>query len=1202
MKRIKAKGIAVAVTVLAVLGLLGGLPSRASADSDSVIYTEYSWNEGLKSLETVAHEVSAADYKVLTNDLVKLYCGTWGLGLTDGTYVVTSNTTIDRYVYVKKGATVNLVVSEGATLTCKQGIGCGYNKEKQAATLNIYGTGKIITTGKDKAGGIGGNDDEASGNITVHGTTIEATGGKHGAGIGGGEGGQDPDGTTSITIFAGKITAKGGADGAGIGGGDQQPGAHTYIYSGNITASSAKHGAGIGGGDEEGTLGIFVYESPVAASMPTTINATGGYHGAGIGAGEEGGGLRKAADGGGINIYGGTITATGGTEAPGIGGGYEEDMSGEINIFGDATKVTAKGGDLAAGIGAGRGNGLVPEGDMDGTITIDCGAASDIEVHGGSPERGEFGGAGIGAGAAGNMHGKAYLLGGNVEIWSGNGGAGIGGGREENGWGGEGGTVYIGGGTITIHRNGSSPTSNILNEAIGHGDDDGKSGTIYITKDKNTTGKLMRVDYLPRGKDEWKTSKADDRSSDCHDLNDLKITECDHVDVNGKSGITYVFFGSGFGIGPDSGSWHVCKCKYCGLEERTNHFFDENGRCVCGKKQTGDSELSVTLNTMYGSPEQPATEVMFVAPGASYEVPACDNKPTGKRFIGWLVEGGATLQGQSEEEVAPADGVVLLGQSDGTVADDDGVVLIGQSDEQPDEGIVPDGQPNEVVADGGDVVLLEQSDGTADGLCQPGDIITINGGTTLTAQYADLYTIMKDAPAPSGCEIYASKYSADKDDEITVTSYAAEGYKLKSITVKANDDSGEVLFTKILENREDSYTFPMPAQDIYITAEFEEIVYTVSIDEPTDGVGKVTADKTVFTPSEVAGGVTVTLTVEPGEGYQLESIRCKADGGSDVDLAKVDDTTYTFAMPTGNVAVSASFEEAEVFGELLAASVRLGGELGLNISFTVPDDVAQGTTVVMDGHKGERRVDVSGLEKDDRGRYEVSYPVFAIKADESVTLWLLGPDGERMELRTPSSGRLDDDVMDYSVYKYFKAALGEQSKLTDDEKAQVRSVYTYCAYAIRWKYDTSLPGDGGINGLPDVSARDEVITQHTAKLSGDKPDAIAVTGTSLLLDSNTSMRLYFTCDGDVSGHTVTLDGNEVQPERSAKNKYYVQVGSIGARHLQGWHEVTFDGAYTARFNAMSYVYGALKYEGSTEELKDLAKALYAYSEMFKDAN
>ena len=228
-----------------------------------------------------------------------------------------------------------------ATLTCKKGIGCGYDKKNQHATLNIYGTGKIVATGKKYYAGIGGRDNETSGNINIHGTTIEATGGSYGA---------------------------------GIGGGNEQPGARTYIYGGNITATSKKLGAGIGGGDEEGTMGIWIYDG--------TVNATGGESGAGIGAGEDGGDLREAKDGG-VNILGGNVTAKGGKNGAGIGGGRAENMSGTITIKGDDTVVYAiagiKGG---AGIGASSCGGIFQGGNMGGTITIDCGKNSSINAYG----------------------------------------------------------------------------------------------------------------------------------------------------------------------------------------------------------------------------------------------------------------------------------------------------------------------------------------------------------------------------------------------------------------------------------------------------------------------------------------------------------------------------------------------------------------------------------------------------------------------------------------------------------------------------------------------------------------------------------------------------------------------------------------------------------------------------------------------------
>ena len=230
------KPLSVLLSLVMVLGVFSIVPFTVSAQA-AVTYIEYSWNGS--ALETT--EKTVTDYTVVNSSLSSM---------TNGTYVVNADTTIEGYVTVQKGATANLVVMDGVTLTCNKGIGCGLNKNNEYASLNIFGTGKIVATGKGKAAGIGGDNDETNGSITIHGTTIEATGGKHGAGIGGGEGGKDPDASSPIiTIYDGNITATGGIDGAGIGGGDEQPGARTYIYGGTIDASSKKHGAGIGGGD-----------------------------------------------------------------------------------------------------------------------------------------------------------------------------------------------------------------------------------------------------------------------------------------------------------------------------------------------------------------------------------------------------------------------------------------------------------------------------------------------------------------------------------------------------------------------------------------------------------------------------------------------------------------------------------------------------------------------------------------------------------------------------------------------------------------------------------------------------------------------------------------------------------------------------------------------------------------------------------------
>lgn len=68
---------------------------------------------------------------------------------------------------------------------------------------------------------------------------------------------------------------------------------------------------------------------------------------------------------------------------------------------------------------------------------------------------------------------------------------------------------------------------------------------------------------------------------------------------------------------------------------------------------------------------------------------------------------------------------------------------------------------------------------------------------------------------------------------------------------------------------------------------------------------KASGGKVTLTPTQAKAGATVTVTVQPDEGYQLAEITI--DG---VKLNKVSDTEYTFTMPNKQVVVNAVFELA----------------------------------------------------------------------------------------------------------------------------------------------------------------------------------------------------------------------------------------------------------------------------------------------------
>jgi hypothetical protein len=176
-----------------------------------------------------------------------------------------------------------LRVPEGATLTI--------TSNSSGSLLARYGeTNNYFNSG---GAGIGGNDHESGGTITIDGGTVIAMGGFSCAGIGGGSFGSGG----TITINGGTVMATGGYFGAGIGGGSSGSGGTITINGGMVTAVGEQYGTGIGGGGDS-SLCMECYGGAVGliTIRGGTVTATG------IGGSSSGAG-------GAINILGGSVKA-----------------------------------------------------------------------------------------------------------------------------------------------------------------------------------------------------------------------------------------------------------------------------------------------------------------------------------------------------------------------------------------------------------------------------------------------------------------------------------------------------------------------------------------------------------------------------------------------------------------------------------------------------------------------------------------------------------------------------------------------------------------------------------------------------------------------------------------------------------------------------------------------------------------------------
>jgi uncharacterized protein YaaQ len=126
---------------------------------------------------------------------------------------------------------------------------------------------------------------------------------------------------------------------------------------------------------------------------------------------------------------------------------------------------------------------------------------------------------------------------------------------------------------------------------------------------------------------------------------------------------------------------------------------------------------------------------------------------------------------------------------------------------------------------------------------------------------------------------------------VTITATPKEDYRFKEWQVV----SGGVTLAGATTA---TTTFTIGTADVEVKAIFEEIPYVVTVNAATHGT--VTAD-----PTSAPKGATVTLTITPEAGYELDSIDVKDPAGNTVAVSN-----NTFVMPKCNVTVSATFKAA----------------------------------------------------------------------------------------------------------------------------------------------------------------------------------------------------------------------------------------------------------------------------------------------------
>ena len=213
------------------------------------------------------------------------------------------------------------------------------------------------------------------------------------------------------------------------------------------------------------------------------------------------------------------------------------------------------------------------------------------------------------------------------------------------------------------------------------------------------------------------------------------------------------------------------------------------------------------------------------------------------------------------------------------------------------------------------------------------------GDATVSAAFEEVkkYNVTVAGTVENGTVGVEPKTAAAKD-VVTVTVTPNTNFKYTDGSLKATYTDGgtkkEINDFKAVDGKENTYTFEMPAADVTVSAAFEEIAtetYTVTVTKGGDGKVTVNGQETEKLEG-LKSGDTVTLKINPIDTdtllTELAGVTVTS-GKVDVSTTRVDENTYTFKMPDGDVNVSVKFTTVEY-----GIEVKMLGEGEGTITFT----------------------------------------------------------------------------------------------------------------------------------------------------------------------------------------------------------------------------------------------------------------------------
>ena len=283
-----------------------------------------------------------------------------------------------------------------------------------------------------------------------------------------------------------------------------------------------------------------------------------------------------------------------------------------------------------------------------------------------------------------------------------------------------------------------------------------------------------------------------------------------------------------------------------------------------------------------------------------------------------------------------------------------------------------------------------------------------------------------------------------------------------------------------------------------------------------------------------------------------------------------------------------------------AISLFLTDKIGLRVHTVLDRDFVTDDDYITFVCAGRTQTQaVSEADTDDAGRAVFELELTARQMKDEVTFYM-------------TAGGTQGASRQYSVRQYADQLLADNS-VTAEEKNLVRAMLNYGSYTqIYVGYNIENLASEGIytDGTDPVQwlENPDLSSYNYSYTINDREDGLTIDSISLLLGTDISIRFYYTPGQEGRAYTFSLEGGFEKPVSTGydeqKGAFYASVDHLTPRELSTMYTCNFysenaseeEPAASVTLGALSYCKGILEDENSSEEIKNLCKAIYYYKE------